>query len=154
MTTPPPPPPGQGGLPPYGSEPGRSPSGQPYPSPGQSPYGQAPYGQNPYGAGGQPPMTPPPAPGGAPSGDNTPRVMSIASLVLGVIGLCSCMCFVASIAAVVLGVMGKGAAERTGDDNSRVMSLIGLALGVVGVLIGIGYWAWILISSASGYPSY
>lgn len=99
-------------------------------------------------------MMPPPAPGSGGPGDNSAKIMSIASLVVGVIGLCSCMCFVGAIAAIVLGVLGKKAAERTGDANSRTMALIGLGLGVAGIVVGIGYWIWFLVMAGNGYTTY
>ncbi|WEV78567.1 DUF4190 domain-containing protein [Janibacter cremeus] len=99
-------------------------------------------------------MAPPPAPGSGGPGDNNAKIMSIASLVVGVIGLCSCMCFVGSIAAIVLGVLGRKGAERTGDASSRTMALIGLGLGVAGIVVGIGWWIWMLVSASSGYSTY
>lgn len=96
-------------------------------------------------------MTPPPAPGMGGPGDNNAKIMSIAALVVGIIGLCSCMCFVGSIVAVVLGVLGKKSAETSGDANSRTMALIGLGLGVAGIVVGIGWWIWFLVSSTTGY---
>ena len=102
-------------------------------------------------------MSPPPGaggPGGSGSGDNTPKILSIASLVTGVIGLCSCMCFIGAIAAIVLGILGKQSADKVGDDSARTMALIGLALGAVGLLAGIGYWIWALVSAADSTLMY
>ncbi|NYF97111.1 DUF4190 domain-containing protein [Janibacter cremeus] len=96
-------------------------------------------------------MTPPPAPGSRGPGDKNPLILSIASLVVGVIGLCSCMCFVVSIGAIVLGAFGKKSADTAGDANSRTMALVGLGLGVLGIVVGIGYWTWFIVAGANGY---
>jgi len=76
--------------------------------------------------------------------------MSIISIVVGVLGLCYAGCFIFSIAAIVLGYLGKQDAEQTGDKSVRTMAIIGLVLGIVGILLGIVSW----ILQASGVEIY
>lgn len=121
------PPPGSGPYPPYGEEP---PGGQqpysPYGSPsygGQQPSGHGqPYGQQPWGAPRQ-------------SG------LAIASLVTGILGIFFCGCLVVSIAALVLGILGKKEVrESNGAKVGHGMAQAGFVLGIVGIAIGITYW--------------
>ncbi|MGO1167121.1 MAG: hypothetical protein ACTMHL_10945, partial [Janibacter sp.] len=99
MTTPPPPPPGNG---PGGNQP-YDPSGS-MPGPGQAGPTPPSYGSAP----GQPPQAPPPAPGGAPqAGGGKGKIMSIISIVVGVLGICYSGCFIFSIAHRVAGPFGQ-----------------------------------------------
>lgn len=136
MTTPPPPP-GGGGNQPY--DPSASNTG-PGSMPGQ---GSAPdYGSAP----GQPPQAPPPAPGGFPQGgEDKAKTMAIISLVTGGIGLLCCTWFVFSIAAIILGILGK---KAPGSADSHKKAQIGLILGIVGVVLGVIVWP-VLIATGS-----
>ena len=125
MTTPPPPP-GSGDNQPYN------------PTSGAPSYGSAP-------GGGMPPQAPPPAPGGYPAqggGSKNGQIMSIISIVTGVIGLCCCTWFIFSIAAIVLGILGAKEYDKTGE--KKILAQIGLGLGVAGIVFGIIYWILIL----------
>ncbi|HBO53650.1 DUF4190 domain-containing protein [Janibacter terrae] len=150
MTTPPPPP-GSGGNQPY------DPTGSnPYPSSegsGSTPSGSTPAGSFPgatpppppgapsYGSpsGGMPPQAPPPGGGFPQQGQsNNGKIMSIISIVTGVIGLCCCSWFVFSIAAVVLGYLGGKEFDKTGE--KKTLAQVGLGLGVLGIVLGIIVW--------------
>ncbi|WP_114202462.1 DUF4190 domain-containing protein [Janibacter anophelis] len=144
MTTPPPPP-GSGGNQPYDPS-----SSNPYPSSGQGSSASGPTppsggpsngsGSPSYGSGsGMPPQAPPPAPGGMQQPQsNNGKIMSIISIVAGVIGLCCCTWFVFSIAAVVLGFLGGKEYDKTGE--KKTLAQVGLALGVLGIVLGIITW--------------
>ena len=117
------------GAPSYGSpQPGQS--GQPEPGqwhpgqsePGQQPYGQAPYGQQPYG-----------------SGHGSRNGFGIAALVLGILALLTGLFVIGGllgIAAIVLGVLGRGRAKR-GQATNGGMALAGIILGVLGLLLSV-----------------
>lgn len=128
------PPPGPGQYPPYGEEPhgGQQPY-SPYGS--QQPYGYGqPYGQQPWGV--------PPRQSG----------LAIASLVTGILGIVFCGCFVLSITALVLGILGKN--ETRGPNGSKVghgMAQAGFVLGIVGIVIGLAYWALVVASDVTLY---
>lgn len=125
MTTPPPPP-GGGGNQPY--DPSASNTG-PGSMPGQ---GSAPdYGSAP----GQPPQAPPPAPGGFPQGGGDAgkaKNLSIASIVLGVIGCC---CWPLAIGGLVCGILGKKESERVGA--STQLAMIGIVLSAIFIVLGV-----------------
>lgn len=139
MTTPPPPPGGG--------------DSQPY-NPNESTSGAPTYGQG----GGMPPQAPPPAPGGFPpaGGGNSKnaQIMSIISIVTGVLGLCCCTWFIFSIAAIVLGVLGGKEYDKTGE--KKTLAQVGLGLGVAGIVFGIIYWILIatgVVDSSFSYTS-
>lgn len=141
MTTPPPPPGGGDNQPynPSGNTPNPSSGSGSMPSnptPGGPTYGSGP-------AGGMPPQAPPPV-GGFPQqgGSKNGQIMSIISIVTGVLGLCCCTWFIFSIAAVVLGILGAKEYDKTGE--KKILAQIGLGLGVAGIVIGIIYWILIL----------
>ncbi len=96
---------------PYGSPPPPQ-----YPPPGQFPPGQFPPGQ--YPTGGYPPPYGPPRTSGA----------AIASLVLGILGICP-LPLVGGLIAVILGVVGLG---TTGKPNTK-----GRGLAIAGVVLGL-----------------
>ncbi|QYJ04766.1 DUF4190 domain-containing protein [Nocardioides panacisoli] len=92
---------------------------------------------------------PPPPPGGdSPYGGQPPAgeqrsmsVMSLISMIVGIVGLCCSGIFVVSIAATVLGFLGrKEVAESGGMKTGGGMALAGIILGVVGVVLGIVNW--------------
>jgi hypothetical protein len=67
--------------------------------------------------------------------------MAIASLVLGILGLVCCGCGVFSIAALVLGHLGKKEiAESNGTKTGAGLAQAGFILGIVGVVLGVLYW--------------
>lgn len=99
----------------------------------------------------QPPPPPPggygePAPGyGQPQ---TNSVMAIISLVTGILGICCAGWFILSIAAVVLGYLGrKEIRESGGTKKGDGMALAGLILGAIGIALGI--LSWILIATGA-----
>lgn len=135
MSTPPPPS-GSGGNQPYdptgqGSTPDQPPA---YGSQQPPAYGQ---GQQ-YGSG-MPPQAPPPG-GGFPQqgGSNNGQILSIISVVTGVLGLLCCTWFIFSIAAVVLGFFGMKEYDKTGQ--KKTLAQVGIGLGIAGIVIGIIYW--------------
>lgn len=80
------------------------------------------------------PSTTPVGSFGATSSPGTPRNgMSVAALVLGIIGLVTFIP-VLSILAIVFGGIGLGRANR-GEATNKGMATAGLVLGIVGILI-------------------
>jgi hypothetical protein len=136
----------QYGSPQYGSQPGGGPQyGSPQygsqPGGGQQ-YGGPQYGGQPYGAG--------PGPGGPKRNG-----LGVAALVVGVLALLSSLTLIGGIvlgiAAIVLGVLGRGRAKRGEADNGG-MALAGVVLGVVGLLLSLLFLAIgvAIFSSESG----
>lgn len=85
---------------------------------------------------------PPPNPYGQPAyGGGQPQTTSgkaIAALVLGIIGVPACGCFVFSIAAIVLGVLGRKEVDGSGGaKKGRGMATAGLILGAVSLVLAI-----------------
>lgn len=133
---------------PPSDRPGGSPDqGQPYgappPSygqaPGPPPYGQPQYGQQQWGA-----------PGG-----QKKNGLGIAALVLGLLAVVTSFTLVGGIvlglAAIVLGVLGRGRAKRGEADNGG-MAIAGVVLGAIGLLLSAAFIAAgvALFSSDSG----
>ena len=155
MSTPPPPP-GSGGNQPYdptgqGSTPGQPPA---YGSEQPPAYGQG-QGQGQQYGSGMPPQAPPPG-GGLPQqgGSNNGQILSIISVVTGVLGLCCCTWFIFSIAAVVLGFFGMKEYDKTGQ--KKTLAQVGIGLGIAGIVIGIIYWILIatgVVDSSFDYYS-
>ncbi len=111
--------------PPYGTPP--PPPGGGYGGPGQ------PYGQPAYGAGGgQPTQT---------------SVMAIISLVTGILGVLCCNWFVFSIAATVLGFLGKKEIDE-GKKTGKGLALAGLILGIVGIVLGVIIWILVIATDS------
>ena len=129
------------------------PSDQP---PGQPPYGGG-GGQPPYGGqppGGQPPGGQPYG-GGAGYGGQEPKmsVMAIISLVTGILAIPCCGCVVFSLAAIVLGYLGrKEIAESGGTKKGDGLAKAGLILGVVTLVLAVVYW--ILIGTGTFESNY
>lgn len=96
---------------------------------------------------------PPPPPGGTygapqPAYGGQPQqnsVMAILSLVTGIVGICCTGWFVFSIAAVVLGFLGKK--ETAAGKKGGGMATAGLVLGIIGIVLGV-LW-WILIAAGA-----
>jgi hypothetical protein len=107
--------------PPYGQAPAdpTTPYGQPYGHPaGQYPYGQ--YPQQPYPAA---------QPGYGPGTDG----LAIGSLISGIAGL-SVLPLIASVVAVVLGVMSLSRIRASGQEG-RGLAIAGIVLGSIGVVL-------------------
>lgn len=92
-------------------------------------------------------IPPPPPPPSIPEGGAYPGVpaaggsknwMGVTALILGIVGLLCCWCFgfILSIGALVLGLLGKKAAE-TGEATNGKLANVGFILGIVGVALGI-----------------
>lgn len=92
----------------------------PPPPPGG--YGGQPYGGQPNG--GQPQQT---------------SVMAIISLVTGILGILCCTWFVFSIAAAVLGFLGKKEIDQ-GKKTGKGLAMAGLILGIAGIVLGVIVW--------------
>jgi len=76
--------------------------------------------------------------------------MAIISLVTGILGILCCGWFIFSIAAVVLGFLGrKEITESNGAKKGAGLALAGLILGGVGIALGILNWILILATDAS-----
>jgi hypothetical protein len=74
--------------------------------------------------------------------------MAIASLVLGIVGILACGCFIFSILAVVFGRIGqRNIAQSGGAQTGAGLAKWGFILGVVGIVLGIIYW---IIVAATG----
>ena len=92
-----------------------------------------------YGA----PPPPPSSPyGGSPYGGAAPQqstsVMSIIALVLGIISIPACGCFVFSVAAIVLGILGRNEVKKSGGaKKGGGMATAGLVIGVVTLVIAV-----------------
>jgi hypothetical protein len=100
--------------------------------------------------------TPPPPPGGGygapqPGYGGQPQstsVMAIISLVVGILGICCTGWFVFSIAAAVLGYLGKKEiADSNGAKKGAGMATAGLVLGIIGIVLGV-LW-WILVAAGA-----
>ncbi len=104
---------------------------------------------------GSPPPPPPGGgyggpPGGPPGGGyggygggqpQSQSIMAIIGLVAGIIGILSCCCFVPSVAALVLGILGKKEiAESNGTKTGAGMAQAAFILGIVGLVLGLLYW--------------
>jgi hypothetical protein len=130
--------PGYGQQPGYGY--GQQPSGQQpgYGAPSQ--YGQQQYGQpNPY------------QPYGGQSGYGRPRTnaLAVASLVTGIGGLII-FPILPSIAAIILGIIGRGQIKRQQQSGSG-MALAGIILGIVALVLWIALIALIAVFASNGY---
>lgn len=162
MSMPPPPPPGQGFPPPGdGSDGSRPPGGPP---PGSQPPG---FGQPPPpGYGTLPPAAPPPGPppgphGGASAGGNdTPKILGIISIVLGVIGIpAACCCWPIGIV-VAIGTLvcaGIGWSQLQGQQpqgSDKQLVIAGLVLGGVVALLTILSFALGMFNVFSGYRGF
>ncbi|WP_051485436.1 DUF4190 domain-containing protein [Nocardioides sp. J54] len=90
------------------------------------------YGAGDGGYGQQPPY------GSQPQGNS---VMAIIALVTGILGVIPCFwgCFVFSIAALVLGILGKKEVQQ-GTKTGGGMAQAGFILGIIGIVLSIGYW--------------
>ena len=110
---------------------------------------------------GPPPLPPPAYPGAyprraydpyAPYRPYGPAVPSgtngkaIASLVCGIAGVALCVCFLPSLAAVVLGVIAMSETKRTGQSGYQ-LAVAGLTLGVVTLLMGLFFTLVTLVSA-------
>jgi Domain of unknown function (DUF4190) len=115
----------------YGPPPPYQSSGQPY----QLPYGQNPYGPPQYGAYGPQRRT---------------NSMAIASLVLSLAGLITC---ISAPVGVVLGHIAKRQIRQTGEDGDGLATAglwIGYILTALGVLLFAGWLAIVIFAIGSG----
>lgn len=89
------------------------------------------------------PPPPPPGYGGQPYGygqsqPQSTSVMSIIALVLGIISVPACGCFVFSIAAIVLGVLGRKEVDGSGGaKKGRGLATAGLITGAVSLALAV-----------------
>ncbi len=92
-----------------------------------------------------PPPPPPPGYGGQPPyggyGGAQPQstsVLAIISLVTGIISVPACGCFVFSIAAIVLGILGRNDVDKSGGaKKGRGLATAGLITGAVSLVLAI-----------------
>lgn len=129
-------------YPPPGAGAGQGPSYPPPPPPPPGGYGSPPGGY------GNPPAAPPPGGYGYPQPAPQNNRLAIASLVLGIVGICCGQLFVISIGAIVTGYLGRQqVAASQGRQTGAGMALAGLVLGVLGIVVGVLYW----IGIATGF---
>ncbi len=113
-------------YPPSDQPPGQPPYGGQPPGGAQPPYGGQPPGGQPYGGGGQEQKT---------------SVMAIISLVTGILAIPCCGCVVFSLAAIVLGFLGrKEIRESGGAKKGDGLAKAGLILGIVTLVLAAIYW--------------
>lgn len=163
MSMPPPPPPGQG-FPPPGDGSGSRPPGAAPPPPGSQPpgYGQPPppgYGTLPPAA--PPPGAPPPGPyGGGPSGSNdTPKILGIVSIALGIIGVpAACCCWPVGLVIAVAGLVcaGIGWSQMQGQpqQEAKPFLIAGFVLSGVVILLVVLSFVFGMASAFSGYNDF
>jgi hypothetical protein len=65
--------------------------------------------------------------------------MSVASMILGIVGIIISTAFIASILALVFGFIARGQIDRSGQ-GGRGMSIAGIVLGIVGIALGVVLW--------------
>ncbi|MDQ2706417.1 MAG: DUF4190 domain-containing protein [Actinomycetota bacterium] len=126
---------GPAGLPPGQYPPGQYPPGQ-YP-PGQYPPAYQPGHTNPYSAGGYPQAGPmqPGYPGQAWAPAPPTNGLAVASLILGIVGLCLgffVVPFIGAVPALICGYLGRKQIRERGDAGDG-MALAGIILGWIGV---------------------
>lgn len=147
-------------APPAGPPPEQAPAPEQPPGPGQPPPPVAPPpaqeapppGQvpPPYAAPGAPQYYPPAQAGPGTSG------MSIASLVLGIAAIPTCMCYgfpaiLCGILALVFGAAGKRAVnEGRAGGNSAGLARAGMICGGIGIALAIIFWVVIIIAIVVG----
>ena len=103
-----------------------------------------PYRDGPFGPAGRP-GGPPPPPWGPVRSTNG---LAIASLVLAIVGLCTC--FLGSVAAVVCGVVAMGQIdEARGAQEGRGLAVAGTAIGGVGIVLGVAALAFLVLVGVS-----
>lgn len=67
--------------------------------------------------------------------------MALISMIVGIIGVLCCGCFIPSAAALILGIMAKKEiAESGGQKTGAGMAQAGFILGIVGLVLGVLYW--------------
>lgn len=146
----------------YGQQQYGQPQGYPQAGYGEQPYGEQPYGQQQYGqqqygqqqygqqAYGQQYPTygqQPYAPYGSPYAGYQPTStngLAIAALITSIAGFV--LCFIAGVAAIVLGVLGINKAKELGG-TGRGMAIAGLAIGAVQVVASLGYIVLIIATA-------
>ena len=79
--------------------------------------------------------------------------MAIISLVTGIVGVLCCGWFVFSIAALVLGILGRNEINQSGGAKKGAgLAMAGLILGAVGIALGI--LNWILVFTTDSFSFY
>ncbi len=85
--------------------------------------------------------------------------MAIASLVLGLVGIPLCMCFIPSLLAIIFGAIGLNQIKQNPRLGGRGMAIAGLVLGIVFLVVSIPFWfmaGWTLragMTPATNRPS-
>ena len=83
-------------------------------------------------------FSPPPAAGGG-SGKN--QTLAIVSLVTGIISFLCCNWFIVGLAAVVMGFIAKGKAEKNPNEyGGRGLAMGGIITGALSAVIGLIFW--------------
>jgi len=80
--------------------------------------------------------------------------MAIASLILGIVSLPTCMCYgcpslICGTLAVVFGVMVLNQIKREeAPESAKGLTIAGIATGVGGILMSVAYWFFIVFAVA------
>jgi len=70
----------------------------------------------------------------------TSNGFAVAGLVLGIVGVPACWCFVPSVLAIVFGGIGYSQISQSGTEGGgKGMAIAGIVFGAIGVLVG-AYW--------------
>jgi hypothetical protein len=146
-------PPGYGQVPQY-PDPFAPPPASPAQPPEYSLYSDpqaAPMPQYPMGGYSVPPMPPPPM-----MRSNQNNTFGLLSMIFGIVAIPLLCCFyigaAVGVAAVVLGVIGLGKANR-GEADNKGMSIAGIVCGSVAGLLGL-LWLVLVVVANVAAPSY
>lgn len=146
-------------LPDRSSRPDPQPSSYPSPSPSFPPYQPGSFQPYPYPPGPYPGSYPPPPPsaGDYPGELPAPKNgLTIAALVVGIIGLLSAISVVGGLilgtAAVIMGVVARGRAKRGAATNGGV-ALSAVVVGVLAIIAGlvsVAFWVGLFNEVGAG----
>jgi hypothetical protein len=92
----------------------------------------------------------PPAPGAYPVYQPPTNGMSVASLVLGILGCIGLVWIISPILALVFGYVSKSQIDRSGGrQGGRGLAIAGIVLGWVGIGLGIlmALWMWFFFTN-------
>ena len=92
----------------------------------------------------------PPTPGAYPVYQPPTNGMSVAALVLGILGCIGLIWIISPILALVFGYVSKGQIDRSGGrQGGRGFAIAGIVLGWVGIGLGIlmALWMWFFLTN-------
>ena len=89
-------------------------------------------------------------PGFAPQPSQTPMVLGICSLVMGILGLISCFCcFFLPLPPISI-ILGAIALFQKPDQNAKIMAIVGIALSVLTLIV---YLVMVVVYGAAIFSS-